>query len=121
MEDTGQRKIPPDQPSDSDGEGRKKKKKMEEIQTAIMDDNMNEVTEEGRDLTEKTMEPSQEDDPGPEKEKRNHIPAPSYKQSLLGFNGVPFSEVDDVLIDSETSTVTLSILKMCRVNFRIYS
>ncbi|KAI9111324.1 hypothetical protein K1719_017736 [Acacia pycnantha] len=87
MEDTGQRKTPPDRPSDSDGEGRKKKKKVEEIQAAIIDDNMNIVVEESEECPEVVMDHGQPKNLGSEQVEAKN-PVPSYKQSLLGFNGV---------------------------------
>jgi len=36
------------------------------------------------------------------------------KANILGFDGVVLSVVDDIFVDSKTSVVTLSILRICQ-------
>ncbi|KAK4271487.1 hypothetical protein QN277_020177 [Acacia crassicarpa] len=101
LTDSGQRKLPPDRPPAEGHDDRKKKKKIEETPHAIMDDNMSDKE------TEHSIEQVNKSDKGEiaSKKEDKQTKFPSYRASLMGFNGVAHSnyvmEEDDLFTDDK--------------------
>ncbi|XP_028771466.1 uncharacterized protein LOC114728699 [Neltuma alba] len=102
MSESGQRKVPPDHPLADDRSIERKKKKVEEVPQAIMDDRMDENQdcdhETQKDMGKGEREPEEK---LPKNSETTTQKIPSYRESLMGFNGVAIGssvmEEDDLL------------------------
>ncbi|KAK4276359.1 hypothetical protein QN277_019316 [Acacia crassicarpa] len=99
--ETGQRKLPPDRPPAEGQDDRKKKTKWEETPQAIMDDKMLEKETEQQDEATQNEETEHQSETtkGPEFREKKF---PSYRASLMGFNGI--AHADHVMEEDDLFT-----------------